>query len=419
MCGVVMGNNGKTYLTLQEVADDLSVDYKTIYRLVTAGKIPAVKIGSQYRVGRHELDDYLNASRVAQKGKHEVEICAGCGKELVVASSVAERLKDTGEPLCHSCARLDRSKIATQPAEEAKVTPHQDINPANEYESVLENNRELLSRHAAMESAFLARLESNLYDLKQINHPESGKRLNTRIALQAPERQRAFEHRTLQKLFSMESSELTLMQRAANNKRLPLPRNECRIYTISEPQGKNDGLRVAAQFWSPLDSLRENKAPDQPLGLEETRRLIQSHAEVFKSAPYQHVLGIGSPTGFTREALQLVQGNESKWKIIVPKVLFLLVDLAEIMVYLFADKRRWEPAGDLFSFETRNEQAKKHVGALRGLLQTNQSMSQAEVGSKMGLLPDKAAELMNTLVEQERSLDLMRLGDGELIIFKK
>jgi excisionase family DNA binding protein len=46
-------------LTVKQVADYLKIDKFTVYRLVTQGKIPAYKVGSQWRFNRKMLDRWL------------------------------------------------------------------------------------------------------------------------------------------------------------------------------------------------------------------------------------------------------------------------------------------------------------------------------------------------------------------------
>lgn len=46
-------------LTPQEVATELAVDRETVYRLISAGQLPAVRVGSLWRISREALDEYL------------------------------------------------------------------------------------------------------------------------------------------------------------------------------------------------------------------------------------------------------------------------------------------------------------------------------------------------------------------------
>ena len=55
------------FLTVQEVADMLRVSSMTVYRLIKAGDLPAVRVGRSFRVRDTDVDVYL-ASRYTQAG---------------------------------------------------------------------------------------------------------------------------------------------------------------------------------------------------------------------------------------------------------------------------------------------------------------------------------------------------------------
>lgn len=52
------------FLTTEEVLDYLQVNLRTVYRLIKAGKIPAVRVGRQWRFRRRDLDAWLEAQRI-------------------------------------------------------------------------------------------------------------------------------------------------------------------------------------------------------------------------------------------------------------------------------------------------------------------------------------------------------------------
>lgn len=56
--------SGPQFLTVMEVAERMRVSKMTVYRLIRAGKIPAVRVGKSFRVREDELETYLNASYV-------------------------------------------------------------------------------------------------------------------------------------------------------------------------------------------------------------------------------------------------------------------------------------------------------------------------------------------------------------------
>jgi excisionase family DNA binding protein len=51
------------FLTTGEVLDYLQVNLRTIYRLIKAGKIPAVRVGRQWRFRKRDIDAWLEAQR--------------------------------------------------------------------------------------------------------------------------------------------------------------------------------------------------------------------------------------------------------------------------------------------------------------------------------------------------------------------
>ena len=57
--------------TVAEVADHMRVSNMTVYRLIKAGDLPAIRVGKNYRIRGHELADYIDASfeAVAQEAR--------------------------------------------------------------------------------------------------------------------------------------------------------------------------------------------------------------------------------------------------------------------------------------------------------------------------------------------------------------
>ena len=51
-----------TFLTVAEVAEIMRVSKMTVYRLVHAGELPAVRVGRSFRVNEKAVSEYLEAS---------------------------------------------------------------------------------------------------------------------------------------------------------------------------------------------------------------------------------------------------------------------------------------------------------------------------------------------------------------------
>jgi excisionase family DNA binding protein len=55
--------NDESFLTTEEVLAYLSINLRTVYRLIKAGSLPAVRVGRQWRFRKRDLDDWLESRR--------------------------------------------------------------------------------------------------------------------------------------------------------------------------------------------------------------------------------------------------------------------------------------------------------------------------------------------------------------------
>jgi two-component system, cell cycle sensor histidine kinase and response regulator CckA len=53
----------EVFLTTEEVLAYLQVNLRTVYRLIKAGKIPAVRVGRQWRFRKRDIDAWLDSQR--------------------------------------------------------------------------------------------------------------------------------------------------------------------------------------------------------------------------------------------------------------------------------------------------------------------------------------------------------------------
>jgi excisionase family DNA binding protein len=93
----------ESFLTTEEVLDYLQVNLRTVYRLIKAGKIPAVRVGRQWRFRKRDIDAWLESQRprgvraaVASPGRVSSP-AAGRPRVLVVddESSIRDLLSKT------------------------------------------------------------------------------------------------------------------------------------------------------------------------------------------------------------------------------------------------------------------------------------------------------------------------------------
>jgi excisionase family DNA binding protein len=53
----------ETFLTTEEVLEYLQINLRTVYRLIKAGKIPAVRVGRQWRFRKRDIEAWLDSQR--------------------------------------------------------------------------------------------------------------------------------------------------------------------------------------------------------------------------------------------------------------------------------------------------------------------------------------------------------------------
>jgi two-component system cell cycle sensor histidine kinase/response regulator CckA len=55
--------NDDVFLTTEEILEYLQVNLRTVYRLIKAGRIPAVRVGRQWRFRKRDIDAWLDSQR--------------------------------------------------------------------------------------------------------------------------------------------------------------------------------------------------------------------------------------------------------------------------------------------------------------------------------------------------------------------
>jgi excisionase family DNA binding protein len=57
-----------TLLTVREVAESMRVSTMTVYRLIRSGALPAIRVGTHFRIRVTDLDHYLEAQTLGGGG---------------------------------------------------------------------------------------------------------------------------------------------------------------------------------------------------------------------------------------------------------------------------------------------------------------------------------------------------------------
>jgi len=109
------------YLTVEQVAERLGVEYKTVYKLIRSGEIPAGKIGRIYRIHSADLDAFFEASKRAvadQAGRSGLTPlqglqCGACGEAILSKLSVGGECSACGNEICQACWSIRKARQCT------------------------------------------------------------------------------------------------------------------------------------------------------------------------------------------------------------------------------------------------------------------------------------------------------------------
>lgn len=86
-----MASEREVFLTTEEVLEYLQVNQRTVYRLIKAGKIPAVRVGRQWRFRKRDIDTWLD-----RQGPGGVQALAASldGRRRVLVVDDEEAIRD-------------------------------------------------------------------------------------------------------------------------------------------------------------------------------------------------------------------------------------------------------------------------------------------------------------------------------------
>jgi len=123
-------------LSIEEAAEILGLDYKTIYRRVRNGEIPAAKFGRVYRIRESDLHKYFDhqveevkKDAMERKTFIEQEVhCAFCQRRIYSRLSISYQCEICSKPICIDCFTLKKIRFCTDHIKEKpSIIPHKEI----------------------------------------------------------------------------------------------------------------------------------------------------------------------------------------------------------------------------------------------------------------------------------------------------
>jgi excisionase family DNA binding protein len=84
----------EVFLTTEEVLEYLHVNLRTVYRLIKAGKIPAVRVGRQWRFRKRDIDAWLDTQRPRADGAAPPASTPSNARKRVLVVDDEESIRD-------------------------------------------------------------------------------------------------------------------------------------------------------------------------------------------------------------------------------------------------------------------------------------------------------------------------------------
>lgn len=315
-------------LSAREVAAMLGVSYRTAYRMIRGGEIPAMRVGGVYRVSESELARYLESSRVGGRGaegsgasdsgerwcaetesggaasgtsaeealsnKRAAEGPATCGlcKRIIGDASAAKRCSSGAceELLCRVCASAGEEHcIKHRPTREERLTEARAALARGDV-CVLVSSEFA----AAMEQEFIGGFREQITQVRELVHPMSGETLKVGAG----------------EIVVEDDDELRRLSRGGGNTPrfgwgIAHPRNARAVATVG--WGK-DGVAVVAEYVSHITSHARDGFDCAVSGSDDLKAVGDELVALSESrGGIQVIASLASPTGWDDEARDTIK----------------------------------------------------------------------------------------------------------------
>ena len=328
------------FLSIKEAADYLRVDYKTIYRLVRAGQLPAARIGSVYRIRRDDLEEFFERRRVRATSAGKVTrpdqpsaadtdrlpfTCGRCGRLMPAGEVPGGSCSYPGctALLCHSCwiDYPDHCCAVHRPAQPDKMEVARTQLRAGQV-PVLVTALEAHQR----EAAFIASFERKVWNQRRVLQDDSVALLN---------------------LLGVNNMESNLAEQ--------LPANTWLRFRVGHSSGRTT-MVLDGRVISHLAEYVNAGFDTRPANLEEVIQALQQATQQAETEDIVVVLGLASTTGWDTAAIRYLGANQQGASFSHRRVLPYLVDLYSNRLLYNQFDERLKPFLDLYSLKLAGEE---------------------------------------------------------------
>jgi excisionase family DNA binding protein len=344
------------FYTIKAAADYLGVEYKTVWRLVNSGELPAIRIGRVYRIDEEDLNAFLAAQQTAQPRRagssaEEHLLCSHCGRVIPSVEMIGGFCEHESceESLCLTCWRRGQRYCRThEPSAEER------LRAALVAQSQGQVDRVVTALEARQrELAFISRFDAKVFNIAALQHPVSGEFLQVNDWQQF--RVVWDESHRLMELLGVAYLERSLLARMPIN-------SGVRFAIPSGALGRNrprQGIVLEVQCISDLEAHVQRGMVTTPSNLTTLLAHLQARIDEVEQTDNLLVVALAATAGWDQESVQYVSANlegRSFWhRLLLP----LLIDLqAARLHYNVADQRLRGFVG-IFTLTVQEEEVRR------------------------------------------------------------
>lgn len=324
------------FYSVKAVADRLGVEYKTVWRLIRSGQLPAVRVGRVYRIRPQDLEVYLqtcSASAPPQPTPESEQIlCGYCGRVIpdIELSGRECAHPHCDELLCSFCWAQDLRHCRThQPTSQERLAQAQAALARGEVDRLVTS---IQARQR--EQAFIGRFEERIYGLAVLQHPLTRELLKVKdwslFHSASDESERLLE------ILSVAFLERSLLA--------VTPVNSCSRFVIPVAGlGRNSprqGLVLEVQCLSDLKAQAQKGLVTGPTRLSTLLAALSEREKAAEQQNWAWVVALAATSGWDDESIAYVaaspEGRSYRHRLLLP----ILVDLhASRLHYNIVDER--------------------------------------------------------------------------------
>lgn len=295
-------NNLKPFFSIREASDYLGVEYKTLYRIVLAGKLPASRIGGIYRIKKEDIAKYVEDQKLTVGGDN-VPICGRCHRMIKSTEMIGGQCEHSfcEALLCRACWANKRDRYCLEHKRSPKVKlaeAHQQLKTGEI--PVLVTAAEARQK----ELDFIGRFDQKIQRFREITSPVDGTRFRIDSWKDIHEENSDMEFTGTP---NMSKEDIT-------SPSVVFPRNLRSTYSIlraRKTKHGGGGFVIEATIFSHIRACKEDGFDVVPASHAELVWLLERSIYSAKHYSALFVVGFASPTGWASEACDAISGEQT------------------------------------------------------------------------------------------------------------